>query len=205
MRKTVLAFILLLSIATFISACGSVATPVWEGGDEAAETGAEDAIAEDAAVASAPTLVPTFTATPTIPPPTATATPLPPTATPTEEPIVSEDPIVLQVQLSNADNGEALFNTYIDEVGFACATCHSLNKDEVLVGPSQYGIALRAGEEVEGEVAQRYIYHSIIDPDAHIVAGFEGDKAIMPKNYTEIFTETEILDLVAYLMTLDGE
>lgn len=45
-----------------------------------------------------------------------------------------------------------------------------------------------------------YIRTSILDPSAFVVPSFPDN--LMPKNYAEIFTEDEINDLIAYLLTL---
>jgi cytochrome c2 len=45
-----------------------------------------------------------------------------------------------------------------------------------------------------------YIHTSIIDPSAYVVPNYPDD--LMPKVYAEIFTEEEINNLVAYLLTL---
>lgn len=46
--------------------------------------------------------------------------------------------------------GEALFNQRTIDSAPGCITCHSPQPGEVIVGPSQAGIASRAGERVEG-------------------------------------------------------
>ncbi|MBZ0298410.1 MAG: c-type cytochrome [Anaerolineae bacterium] len=46
-----------------------------------------------------------------------------------------------------------------------------------------------------------YLRTSILDPNAFIVPGFPDN--LMPKNFGEIFTEDEINDLIAYLLTLE--
>lgn len=48
--------------------------------------------------------------------------------------------------------------------------------------------------------AVEYIRTSIVDPSAYVVPGFPD--MLMPHSYAEIFTEEEIDDLVAYLLTL---
>lgn len=200
MHNWILRAILLVGIASLLAACGSVATPVWEQEEEAETVN----ISEDTeAVAVVPTItVAPPTATPTEIPATPTFTPEPPTATPEPTEAPANDPIVAQVAIGgNAADGEALFNQFIDDVGYACSTCHAVEGDTVLIGPSQAGIASRAGDRVEGEVAQRYLYNSIIHPNDYLVEGFEAGQ--MPANYEEILDQTDLLNLVAYLMTLE--
>ncbi len=51
--------------------------------------------------------------------------------------------------------------------------------------------------------AAEYIYESIVDSQAYTVADF--DPELMPQNWAEIYSDFEIFDIVAYLMTLEGE
>jgi mono/diheme cytochrome c family protein len=51
-----------------------------------------------------------------------------------------------------------------------------------------------------GDDPAAYIRESILHPSAFLVPGFPDN--LMPKTYGEIFTDDEINDLVAYLMTL---
>lgn len=48
-----------------------------------------------------------------------------------------------------------------------------------------------------------YIYTSITDPGAYVVPGFVDN--LMPRTYAELFTEDEINDLIAYLISLSSE
>ncbi|MFN8450867.1 MAG: hypothetical protein U0521_20370 [Anaerolineae bacterium] len=53
-----------------------------------------------------------------------------------------------------------------------CATCHSLQPDVVIVGPSLDGVATRAEARVTGMSAGEYLRTSILDPGAFVVPGF---------------------------------
>ena len=82
-----------------------------------------------------------------------------------------------------------------------CITCHSLEPDVVLVGPSHAGLAGRAGGYQEGVAGEEYLRKSITDPDSHLVEGFT--PGVMYQNYGSDLSAREINDLVAYLMSLN--
>ena len=155
-----------------------------------------------------PTVAPTDTpvpptATPT-PEPTATPTP-PPTATaePTATPILS--PIDRMVAARNPEKGKILFETFQDDAGsgYSCSNCHLPTSEKTNIGPGLLNIKQRAATRVEGLSAAEYIYESITNSMAYTVEGFEAD--LMPQNWAEIYTDPQIFDIVAYLLTLEGE
>lgn len=80
-----------------------------------------------------------------------------------------------------------------------CTSCHSTTPDEVVVGPSLFGVGQRAGGRVEGLAARDYIRTSILTPDAYIVDGFAD---LMPKQFGKKFSEEDIDSLIAFLMSL---
>ncbi len=99
-------------------------------------------------------------------------------------------------------NGESLYKQPVIGTANApgCSTCHSLEPGVVVVGPSHDGVGTRAATYVAGVSAEDYLRESIITPNAHIVEGFV--EGVMYQNYAAELTETEIDDLVAYLLTL---
>ena len=101
----------------------------------------------------------------------------------------------------SVENGKELYNQVVIGPASApgCVTCHSLEPDVVLVGPSHNGIGIRAGEYVDGVSAEEYLHESIMDPDSHLVDGFAA--GIMYQNYAEELDQSDIDDLVAYLLT----
>lgn len=105
--------------------------------------------------------------------------------------------------IGDAANGERLFAQATIGANNApgCITCHSLEPDVVIVGPSQAGLATRAETRVPGMSAADYIHESIVNPNAFIVEGFA--EGLMYQNYGTDLTEQEINDLVAYTLTLD--
>jgi cytochrome c551/c552 len=101
-----------------------------------------------------------------------------------------------------AARGKALYEKTVIGPNSApgCITCHSLEPDKVIVGPSHAHIATVAETAVPGMSAADYLRESIVNPDAHVTAGFPA--GVMYKNYGKDLTEQEINDLVAFLLTL---
>ncbi|MDL5054077.1 c-type cytochrome [Oscillatoria laete-virens NRMC-F 0139] len=81
-----------------------------------------------------------------------------------------------------------------------CGTCHALEPDVVVVGPSLAGIATRAGTRVPGQSAETYIRNSILNPGEHVVEGFQN---VMAQNLGEVLSAEQINQIIAFLMTLE--
>lgn len=96
--------------------------------------------------------------------------------------------------------GREIFAERILGANAGCITCHSLDADTTLVGPSIAGVATRAATRVPGQTAEEYLRQSIVDPAAFVVDGFDPDR--MPGDWGEVLTAAEIDSLVAYLLTL---
>jgi cytochrome c oxidase subunit 2 len=80
-----------------------------------------------------------------------------------------------------------------------CAACHSIN-GAAGIGPTWFGLFGREEELSNGTVVtvdDAYLFESIHEPQAKIVAGFENQ--LMP---TYGFTDQEIENIVAYIKTL---
>ncbi len=90
-------------------------------------------------------------------------------------------------------DGAALFERH------QCSACHALQAGVTLVGPSLAGLGERAGDAVPGQSADAYVRESIVDPGAHVVAGFSDH--IMPSGFGDRLTPAELDALVAYLLT----
>ena len=103
--------------------------------------------------------------------------------------------------VGDAAAGETLFKQTIIGTQPGCATCHSLNPDEVLVGPAMAGIGSRAGTRVSGLSAEAYIRESILHPDNYVVEGFQ--PGVMVQVWEDELTPEQVDDLVAYLLTLE--
>jgi mono/diheme cytochrome c family protein len=83
--------------------------------------------------------------------------------------------------------GEQLFSS-------VCSACH---KAQDSVGPAFTDMAERAATRIQGVSAEDYIRQSILDPSAYVVSGFND---VMPKNFRQQYTDTQINALIAYIM-----
>lgn len=214
MSPKMLALIGALISAALIAACGTVADPVFKITPqvEVVQAGAGTTVA----------IVPTATQLPTATPVPSTATPAPtlaPTAEATAAPTeaVSSAVVIgsaeygatdpkkfLVDSFGDATRGEALFaQTFVvDEIEWACSTCHNVVGDEEKIGPSQWNVGEHALTRVEGEGPYTYLYNSIYNSQLYIVPGYE-DKTHMPIfGENNILTDSQIYDLVRYLLTL---
>lgn len=104
--------------------------------------------------------------------------------------------------VGDAGNGEILFTQATIGANNApgCITCHSLEPDVIIVGPSQAGLATRAETRVPGQTAEAYIRDSIVNPNAYVVEGFA--EGVMYQNYGTDLTTEQIDDIVAYTLSL---
>lgn len=141
------------------------------------------------------------TSTPTVPPSVTPSNTPAPTETATATPLPTDAPIeILTLPSGDAANGEVLFNMFQPDASFACSTCHMADSEDRLIGPGLLNIGTRAEGRVDGLSAPDYILQSIIDPSAYVVADYPDQ--LMPQNWAEIYSESEIDDIVAYLLTL---
>jgi hypothetical protein len=97
-------------------------------------------------------------------------------------------------------SGGELFAERILGPNPGCITCHSMDPDTTLVGPSIAGIATRAGSRVAGLSGADYLRQSILNPSAFVVDGFDDGK--MPTDLGEVLSLEEVEALVSYLLTL---
>ena len=100
----------------------------------------------------------------------------------------------------DVERGAQLFAQGRDDAP-PCLTCHRVVSNQVgfSVGPNLAGIAERARTKVAGLTADEYLRQSILEPGRYIVSGY---RDIMYPDYTAHFTEQDIQDLIAYLLTL---
>ena len=121
---------------------------------------------------------------------------------------LSYNEIEVLVAAADPENGAILFaNGNIDapqEAGRECSICHLTDSEEWIgEGPGLLGIGERAGTRVAGQSAAVYLYESIVAPRRYLVDG--NTRAIMPWAYDKGFTQQEIADMVAFLLTLESD
>lgn len=114
------------------------------------------------------------------------------------------DDILANLPEGDATRGEALYNGQEAlEVGVpaGCAGCH-LNG---AVGPDTVGTWTRVQNqrltlpEFEGYTGEQYLIEAIVQPNAHIVAGYSS--GLMNANYGEQLTHQDLADIIAYIQT----
>ncbi|MCA9904224.1 MAG: c-type cytochrome [Anaerolineae bacterium] len=118
-----------------------------------------------------------------------------PTSTPAPDgPAMVGDPAV----------GQALFNTAQTTSSgvWMCSQCHAIDSSR-LIGPGLGGLRDRAATRVVGQSAEEYVHTSIVDPQAFVVQGDPPyPENLMPQDFAQLFSEEELNDLVAYVLTL---
>lgn len=80
-----------------------------------------------------------------------------------------------------------------------CGSCHAIEADTVIVGPSLFGVAERAEERAPDLTPQQYVELSILQPEAIMVPGYDN---VMPSNFGTRLAGEELDAIVAYVMSL---
>jgi len=117
----------------------------------------------------------------------------------------TESPTVESTGSSAGLVGDPARGQFIFEHGMngapACTNCHSRasKTPPYALAPSLSGIALRAATRVAGMTAPQYIEDSIRHPADYVVSGFH---AIMYSKFAQDYSDQDIADLIAYVMTL---
>lgn len=206
--------LILVMITLTLTGCGTFATPASEVLPTREPVTLAPAVLqrmiqppEGAAISQQPTTAPTVVP-PTEPPPTATPTAVPPTATATATSTPTPiPPTATPASIGDPANGEALFRNG-KAAAPACVTCHMVEQDTILIGPSMVGIAARAATRVEGESAEEYLRQSILEPNAYLVPDTPtnifaaGGNSLMFQQYADYLTEQDVNDLIAYMLSL---
>jgi mono/diheme cytochrome c family protein len=81
-----------------------------------------------------------------------------------------------------------------------CSACHAVDDSGSaadMLGPSLKGIGSAAGTRVAGQDADTYLLNAMVNPNAHLVAGFAPDIMIAVEA-----TPQQYKDVIAYLLTL---
>ncbi|MEZ4618923.1 MAG: c-type cytochrome [Caldilineaceae bacterium] len=116
----------------------------------------------------------------------------------TDEVYAGLDPAVQDaIANANSANGETIALT------FGCVGCHALDPNEVKTGPTWHNVGDTAVIRVPGESPAQYLYQSITAPNAFVVPGYPGN--VMPANFTDTMSPEQIADMVAYLLTQNGQ
>jgi cytochrome c551/c552 len=111
----------------------------------------------------------------------------------------------------NAFLGNLLFNNGIGNPNVpACSSCHLVDLPDVKVGPSLQNIAIHAIAHANEHHVDLWTFlrTSIVDPNNDIMEAVPpavfavNEVSLMYQNYSKDLTETQINDIVAYLMTL---
>jgi mono/diheme cytochrome c family protein len=82
--------------------------------------------------------------------------------------------------------------------GQRCASCHSLEENVVIVGPSLWDIGDTAARRVVGQTAREYVRNSIVNPSDYVVEGYQD---VMAKNLGEMSAD-DLEALIDYLLTI---
>jgi mono/diheme cytochrome c family protein len=99
----------------------------------------------------------------------------------------------------DAARGEEIFRHGVNESP-PCIGCHQVSNGGFgfALGPNLSGIATRAGKRVTGMSAEAYLEDSILHPSDFVVPGY---RDIMYPQFADHFSDQDVADLVAYLMT----
>jgi mono/diheme cytochrome c family protein len=124
---------------------------------------------------------------------------------PTPEPVVWPDNVT-ELPEGDPANGESLYSgTY------ACASCHGdpTVEGSNIVGPWLGNIAVDGATRVEGQSADEYIYHSVLDVNAFISPICANDAPCaepsqMRADFANVMSQQDLADIIAYLMTLSN-
>jgi mono/diheme cytochrome c family protein len=99
--------------------------------------------------------------------------------------------------VGNPANGKQLFQSA------GCAACHTYTPagSKGTAGPDLDKLATDAKTANRGPLAQ-YVHESIVDPNAYVVPKFAA--GVMPQNFGQQLSKTQIADLVAFLTKPSG-
>lgn len=88
-------------------------------------------------------------------------------------------------------------------LAFGCIGCHGLDPAVQMVGPTWHNIGDTAVSRVPGESPALYLYNSIAKPAAYAVPDYPAN--VMPATYVETIPPADLADLLAYLLSQNGQ
>ncbi len=114
---------------------------------------------------------------------------------------VSDEQLATAAAIGDIAAGEELFNKRIEGVqhSVSCSSCHTLDGKDSQDAPTLAGISAVAADRVDGMSDVDYLRQSIVDPYAFRVGGEW--RFAMPHQYPDLFSEDEIDNLIAFLLT----
>ena len=86
---------------------------------------------------------------------------------------------------------------------YGCIGCHATDPNQKLTGPTWHNVGDTAVTRVPGESPAQYFYESITNPNAHVVDGYPAN--IMPQTFKDMMTPQELAEMVAYLLSQNGQ
>ena len=80
-----------------------------------------------------------------------------------------------------------------------CGTCHAIEAETVIVGPSLFAMSERVAERAPELTAEQYVELSILQPGAFVVPGYDN---LMPANLSKRLDGQELDAIVTYVLNL---
>ena len=114
---------------------------------------------------------------------------------------ISAERLAAAAAVGDMAAGEELFNEPLDGINHSvsCSTCHTFDGQPAR-NPTFIGIGTAAAHRIQGMSDVEYLRESIVDPYAFKADG-EWGSAAMPYRYPDLFTEEQINDVIAFLLT----
>lgn len=107
-----------------------------------------------------------------------------------------------------ADLAEAIANGNVDNAltlvaARGCIGCHQLDPANQLVAPTWHNVGDTAVSRIPGMSPAEYLHQSILKPNDFIVEGYLAN--IMPQTYGDQLTTQDFGDIIAYLLSQNGQ
>jgi mono/diheme cytochrome c family protein len=104
----------------------------------------------------------------------------------------------VDMSFADAGSGEKIFHQSSNDAP-TCASCHGEGGSGGL-GPSLQGVSETAGNRVNGQSAEEYLYWSTLSPSLYLTVGYSN---IMYAKYGDVFGTEDVADLIAYMLELE--